>query len=55
MNFAFICDGLLEEMWVRGGHDWERIFLRQEVDAITQEAENARYEKGNGGGGERNG
>jgi hypothetical protein len=25
-NLTFICDGLLEEMWVRGGHDWGKNF-----------------------------
>jgi hypothetical protein len=54
MNLAFICDGLLKEMRVRGGHDWRKNLTTATDRSDCTEAEKIRNEIKNGGG-ERNG
>jgi hypothetical protein len=51
VNFTFIYDGRLEQVWVRGSHGWEEISLRQGIN-VSEETKILR-KKRNGGG--RNG
>jgi hypothetical protein len=49
VNFDFIYDGWLEQVWVRGSHGWEEVSLQREIGASV-EAEIARRKVRNASG-----
>jgi hypothetical protein len=49
VNLAFICNGRLEQVRVRGGHGWEKDSLQRGI-SVSEEVEIARRKEKNGSG-----